>query len=259
MADEVDSEINWPKFKEMVKDLITTDRVMFWRNYIKPLVQQGNLLKLIEAENADLTWKSIIYDLPRGVLSFAVRASIDFLPTFSNLKTWGKRCQTKCRFCGNQETLVHILNACSVSLKQGRFTWRHDSILVHLLKTLKNASGSNSSNIQIFSDMPGFTTTGGTLPVHIVVSKLRPDIVIVNNKTKSVHLVELTVPFEHNISKAHERKTQKYADLVSDITQNGYKCTLTCVEVGSRGLVTPETMKSISEMFTYIKAKHLSV
>ena len=237
--------------------LITTDRATFWRNYIKPLVQQGNLLKLIEAENADLTWKSIIYDLPRGVLSFADHASIDFLPTFSNLKTWGKISQTKCKFCGNQETLVLILNSCSVFLNQGRFTWRHDSILVHILKQLKNAIGINSNNIQIFSDMPGFTTTGGTLPVNIIVSKLRPDIVIVNTKKKFVHLVELTVPFEHNISKAHERKTHKYADLVLDISQNGYNCNLTCIEIaiGSRGLVTPDTNKRISEIFSSIKAK----
>ena len=123
--------------KQMVKDLITTDRAMFWGNYIKSLVQQGNLLKLIDSENADLTWKSIIYDLPRRVLSFAVRASIDFLPTFSKLKTWGKRLQTKCKFCGNQETLVHILNSWSVFLNQGRFTRHHDSILVHILKQLK--------------------------------------------------------------------------------------------------------------------------
>ena len=93
--------------------------------------------------------------------------------------------------------------------------------------------------------MPGFTMTGGTLPVNIIVSKLRPDIVIVNTKKKFVHLVELTVPFEHNISKAHERKTHKYADLVLDISQNGYNCNLTCIEIGSHGLVTPEIFCSI--------------
>ena len=103
--------------------------------------------------------------------------------------------------------------------------------------------------------MPGFTTTGGTLPVNIIVSKLRPDIVIVNTKKKFVHLVELTVPFEHNISKAHERKIHKYADLVLDISQNGYNCNLTCIEIGSRGLVTPDTNKRISEIFSSIKAK----
>ena len=106
MADKAGSTTrpNWPKFKQRDKDLIIIDHATFWRNYIKPLVQQGNLLKLIEAENADLTWRSIIYDLPRGVLSFGVHASIDLLSTFSILKTWGKRSQTKCKFCGNQES-----------------------------------------------------------------------------------------------------------------------------------------------------------
>ena len=90
----------------------------------------------------------------------------------------------------------------------------------------------------------------GALPVNTIVSKLRPDIVIVNNNKKSVYLVELNVSFEqvelnvsfqHIISKVHERKTHKYADLVLKISQNGYNCNLTCIEIGSRGLVTPET------------------
>ena len=115
--------------------------------------------------------------------------------------------------------------------------------------------GTNSNNIQFFSDMPGFTTTWGILPVNIIVLKLRLDIVIVNTKKKSIHLVELTVPFEHNISKAHEPKPHKYADPVLDIFQNGYNCNLTCIEVGSRSLVTPDTNKIISEIFASIKAK----
>ena len=147
------------------------------------------------------------------------------------------------------------MNSCSVFLSQGRFTWRHDSILVNMLKQLKNAICTNSNSIHFFFDMPGCTTTGGTFPVNIIFSKLRPYIVIVNTKRKSVHLVKLTVPFEHNISKAHERKTHKYADMVFDISQTGYNCNLTCIEIGSRGLVTPETNKSISEIFSSIKAK----
>ncbi|XP_072021768.1 uncharacterized protein [Amphiura filiformis] len=103
--------------------------------------------------------------------------------------------------------------------------------------------------------MPGFTTTGGTLPVNVIVSKLRPDIVIINTEKKYAHLVELTVPFEQNISKAHERKTQKYTDLISDISGNGFTCNLTCIEIGSRGLVTPDTTKRISNIFSFVKAK----
>ncbi|XP_072050342.1 uncharacterized protein [Amphiura filiformis] len=86
----------WKVVKESIKKELTCEKQREWRNYIQPLVAQGNMLKLIEAENSDLTWKSMIYNLPRGVLSFAVRSCIDFLPTFTNLRTWGKRVNAKC-------------------------------------------------------------------------------------------------------------------------------------------------------------------
>ena len=124
------------------------------------------------------------------------------------------------------------------------------------MKHHKNAIGPNSKNTLIFSDMPCFNTTGSTLPANITVSKLRPDIVIINTQTKHVNLVELTVPSEQNISEAHERKHKEYANLVADISQNGYNCNLTCIEIGSHGLVTPETTSRISDIcsFTITKA-----
>ena len=252
---ESDQPKSWPKIKKIVKDLISDDRLLFWREYIKPLVQQGNMLKLIESENADLTWRSIIYDLPRGVLSFAVRSGIDYLPTFNNLRTWGKRMQTNCKLCGNHETLLHVLNFCSVSLNQGRLTWRHNSILRHILITLKTIIEATGKDIRIYSDIAGFTTTGGTLPVNVIVSKLKPDIVVHNKEDNSIHLIELTVPFETNIQKAHDRKSSKYENLVSDISDNGFTCDLTCFEIGSRGLITPDNINNIKAIFTFVKAK----
>ena len=192
----INKKLNWPKVKKILKDLAANNRLEYWREYIKPLVQQGNMLKLIHLENMDLTWKSIIFDLPRGVLSFAVRSSIDYLPTFSNLRTWGKRSQTKCKLCGNYETLLHVLNNCTVSLNQGRYTWRHNSILKHMLTALKGFIEPTNNDLSLFSDIGGYTTTGGTLPVDVIVSKLKPDMVFYNKKDNTVHLVELTVPFE---------------------------------------------------------------
>ena len=90
-------QLTWPRLKTELKNIIHDDRLNLWRNYINPLVQQGNLLKLMHVESLDLTWRSLIYNLTRGVLSFAVRASIDFLPTLSNLCTWGKRTTANCK------------------------------------------------------------------------------------------------------------------------------------------------------------------
>jgi hypothetical protein len=46
---------------------------------------------LLQAESEGITWKSYVWNLPRDVLKFALNTSIDTLPTFTNLKRWGKR------------------------------------------------------------------------------------------------------------------------------------------------------------------------
>jgi hypothetical protein len=71
----------------------------------------GNLFALLQAENESITWKSYIWDLPRGVWKFAVNSSIDTLLTFTNLRRLGKRDLVNCQFCGNmvKQTLFHVL------------------------------------------------------------------------------------------------------------------------------------------------------
>ena len=45
-------------------------------------------------------------------------------------------------------TLKHILNGCSVALKQGRYTWRHDKILTRLVKELQTfLQGVSAKNV----------------------------------------------------------------------------------------------------------------
>ena len=63
------------------------------------------------------------------------------------------------------------------------------------------------------------------------------------------------MPFEKNIQKAHDRKAQKYRDLVSDILDNGFTCDLTCFEIGSRGLITPENIRNIDKIFSFVNTK----
>ena len=58
-----------------------------------------------------------------------------------------------------------------------------------------------------------------------------------------------------NIQKAHDRKAQKYRDLVSDILDNGFTCDLTCFEIGSRGLITPENIRNIDKIFSFVNTK----
>ena len=81
---------------------------------------QGDYLALHMEEQSCLTWKSFMWDIPQGVLKFAINAGINTLPSADNLKRWGKRVSDRCGFCGNVQTLAHILSNCSTALEQGR-------------------------------------------------------------------------------------------------------------------------------------------
>ena len=70
-----------------------------WQNHIKSLTVQGRFLDILNLENTHLTWRSYIYDLPRGILQFAINASIDTLATNANLKRWSKRKNALCHLC----------------------------------------------------------------------------------------------------------------------------------------------------------------
>ncbi|XP_033118213.1 uncharacterized protein LOC117117853, partial [Anneissia japonica] len=88
----------------------------------------------------------------------------------------------------------------------------------------------------VYADVKGYSIAGGTVPPSVLITKAKPDIVIV---TGNIELLELTVPFEMNIDKAHRRKEDKYKDTINDIVRHGFRGKITCLEIGSRGLITP--------------------
>ena len=91
----------------------------FWKEKIGRYMMQGDYLALIMEEGGCITWKSFMWDIPQGVLKFAINAGINTLPSLDNLKRWGKRVSDRCSFCGNTETLAHILSNCNTALTQG--------------------------------------------------------------------------------------------------------------------------------------------
>ena len=63
-------------------------------------------------------------------LQFKLKSAYDVLPSPTSLATWGL--SEDCVLCGKPANLEHILSACSESLKDGRYTWRHDKVLAVL-------------------------------------------------------------------------------------------------------------------------------
>ena len=151
------------------------------------------------------------------------------------MKRWGKRVSDRCGFCGNIQTLAHILSNCTVALDQGRLTWRHDSVL----KTIATFIQSKCRpGLSLFSDLSGFQSPhGGVIPPHILVTPLRPDIFLVDENDRIAVLFELTCPWDTNIERSHTFKEEKYAPLVADLARD-FRVFHFSVEISARGYIS---------------------
>ena len=214
--------------------------------HVQKLVKQGKFLELSQCEKNDATWKSYIYNLPRGTMKWILNSSIDTLPTKVNLKQWGKVNNDKC-FCGQRQTLNHILNCCVVSLNQGRYTYRHDSILNYIQQCL------DITKYTCYTDIAGHQAPGGgTIPPDVLVTTLKPDLVIIDKKQKSIHIFELTVPGEMRIITAHKLKLEKYQHFQTDI--NTLKVSVHPFEIGSHtGYISRENKETLSSLHKFCK------
>ena len=90
------TSVELPKIKETVKDVIANEYLSYFNDQINNLTMQGDFIKLLVEEEEDVTWKSIIYSVPKGVMSFACRAATNSLATNDNLVRWGKKTNSTC-------------------------------------------------------------------------------------------------------------------------------------------------------------------
>ena len=107
----------------------------------------------------------------------------------------------RCTFCKEHQTLSHVIASCKEYLDQGRYTWRHNSVLSFIARTL-----SSVKDVSLYVDLDGWES-----PCVITGMELRPDLLAVKGAT--LYIMELTVGFEANIEKNAARKEAKYREL----------------------------------------------
>ena len=71
----------------------------------------------------------------------------------------------------------------------------------------------------------------------------KPDLVISSEEEKEMHLVELTVPREDNISSAHEWKENRSEAFVGECEEAGWKVMHVPIEVGCVGYIATRIHK----------------
>ena len=235
-----------PKLKVAVRQEVQFNYLEQWNSRVKDLLVQGDFLNLLISEQTNVSWQSIIYGVPKGVMQFAMRSSTNTLATPDNLKRWKKSRSDHCKMClkpsspPQKGTLFHILNNCQAFTGESeRMTWRHNSVLNYITEVIKERP---PPHIQIYADLDGHKVNGLIIPQNIVVTSSRCDLVIIDTSTtpSTIYLFELTICFERqtNIEAANKRKYERYTSLASDIEEAGYTCKNIPFEVGSRGHLT---------------------
>ena len=91
---------------------------------------------------------------------------------------------------------------------------------------------------QLFADLEGMNAPhGGVIPPHIIVTNLKPDLFLCNEAAGVVVILELTCPWDSNITRSHDFKREKYAPLVGDLSRH-FKVFYFPIEVSVRGQVS---------------------
>ena len=71
------------------------------------------------------------------------------------------------------------------------------------------------------------------IPSDIIITNLRPDMIL--ESTQQLGIIEVTVLSEHRIEVSNEMKKAKYAPIVEEAKEKGWRVRIWAVEVGCRG------------------------
>ena len=96
-------------------------------------------------------WSEVQSHLSKNIYNFTIRYINNSLSTRKNMARRGLSQSPDCSFCLNSESLLHVVAGCQQYLD--RFTWRHDSILNFIAKSLQPVITVHSS---LYADVNGF-------------------------------------------------------------------------------------------------------
>ena len=227
---------------------------------------QGQWTKWLNYVKFDLSWKTML-GTPQPLISFLLQSTFDTLPSPANLCRWHIPAENICFLCNKKIcTTAHVLSACNVALAQGRFTYRHDSILNDLITAIKTflqsysprpfqrhipikfvkagkkvvktkSKPQNVGLLHFAEDWKLLCDTKSSLvvPVFLAVTTLRPDIILYSIQTRVVIIIELTSPCEENFEDRHKQKVDKYFALCEAMRFNKWVVHFFAIEVGARG------------------------
>ena len=181
---------------------------------ISKMETQGLVMKSIWEHswgNATNFWHKAVSRLPKNIYSFVTRYLNNTLANGTNTFKWRTSQTSTCGLCGGNETLGHVISGCNIAMQQGKYTWRHDSVLKAIASILSPIVGPT----EIFCDCDPLLFKS---PSIISGNEYRPDLIIKLPESKLL-ILELTVGYETNLKVNFDRKQEKYLTLIEDLNK----------------------------------------
>ena len=178
--------------------------------------------------------------MPKNIFNFSLKYLTSTLATRKNLLIWSIGLSSAFSSCLQSETLQHIVSSCKSYLDQGRYTWRHDSVLNFTANTL-----SELPSCSIYADVPAFLS-----PSLVTGDSLRPDLLLIT-RNKTLYILELTIGFETKIKANSDRKALKYNPLHHSLRSTYRQINLISLSLGALGTVGSSS-DSFSELLKTI-------
>ena len=121
-------------------------------------------------------WCAVQKYTPKNIFNFTIMYLNNTLSNMSNVHIWGYSENRLCVLGHQVQTLGHVVAGCNVSLNEGRYTWKHNSVL----QVIANSLTRFCSNL--FVDLPSFPSS-----CIVMGEQERPDVVIVKQRKQLCH------------------------------------------------------------------------
>ena len=132
-------------------------------------------------------WSTVQQSRSKNIFNFMMKNLSNTLPTHKNLYKWYLSDSLSCSFCLHPETFQHVFLSCKSYLKDGRYTWCRNSILL-----IAN-SLSSLLHCQLYADFSPFPS-----PALITGDSLWPDLALIYLEN-ALYILELMVGLETDI------------------------------------------------------------
>ena len=102
-----------------------------------PKLVQGQWTRWMNYVQQDFS-SAYLMVMPANITSFCIASKCDTFPSPTHLKSCRITMEAMYTLCSKDLcTTAHILGACKVSLLQGRYTFKHDTVLCQAIEAVK--------------------------------------------------------------------------------------------------------------------------